>query len=64
MAEHWFWWMMTMACVLWYSTITIYVAIKGVRDIKQMLSRLSGAQPERDVKPDVPSSSTDTNAAD
>ncbi len=29
-----------MACVIWYSTITIYVAIKGAGDIKQMLARL------------------------
>jgi hypothetical protein len=29
-----------MACVIWYSTITVYVAIKGARDIKQMLARL------------------------
>jgi len=29
-----------MACVVWYSTITVYVAIKGAGDIKQMLARL------------------------
>jgi len=38
---HWFWWTLSMACVAWYSTITIYVAIKGVFDIKGMLARLS-----------------------
>jgi hypothetical protein len=32
---------MTMACVVWYSTVTVYVAIKGVTDIKNMLRRLS-----------------------
>ncbi|MBI5094857.1 MAG: hypothetical protein HZB26_20760 [Candidatus Hydrogenedentes bacterium] len=37
---HWFWWALTMACVIWYSTITIYVAFKGVFDIKGMLARL------------------------
>lgn len=41
MREHWFWWLLTMACLLWYSTITVYVAIKGVRDIRGMLERLS-----------------------
>jgi hypothetical protein len=41
MPKNWFWWLMTMACVSWYSTITIYVAIKGIADIKQMLARLS-----------------------
>jgi hypothetical protein len=40
MAKHWFWWTMTMACVVWYSTITVYVAIKGGADIKHMLARL------------------------
>jgi hypothetical protein len=41
MTEHWFWWLVTMACVAWYSTVTIYVAIKGAADIKHMLARLS-----------------------
>ena len=37
----WFWWLLVMACVAWYSTITIYVAIRGGYDIKHMLARLS-----------------------
>jgi len=41
MPENWFWWLMTMACVGWYSTVTVYVAIKGTADIKHMLARLS-----------------------
>jgi hypothetical protein len=40
MSHHWFWWFLTAACVVWYSTITVYVAIKGAGDIKQMLARL------------------------
>jgi hypothetical protein len=36
----WFWWLLTMTCVFWYCTITIYVAIKGTADIKEMLKRL------------------------
>ena len=40
MSNHWFWWALSMACVIWYSTITIYVAIKGASDIKNMLARL------------------------
>jgi len=40
MTEHWFWWLLTLACVGWYSTITVYVAIKGFADIKHMLTRL------------------------
>ncbi len=35
-----FWWLMTIAVVAWYSTVTIYVAIKGAIDIKSMLKRL------------------------
>jgi len=38
---HWFWGTMTLACLIWYSTITIYVAIKGIGDIRNMLRKLS-----------------------
>ncbi len=38
--EHWFWWLLTAACLVWYATVTIYVAIRGALDIKQMLTRL------------------------
>jgi hypothetical protein len=30
-----------MACVFWYSTITIYVSVKGIADIRDMLKRIS-----------------------
>jgi hypothetical protein len=40
--EHGFWWLLTMACVVWYSTVTVYVAIKGAVDIRDMLSHLGG----------------------
>lgn len=36
-----FWLVLSVACVVWYSTITVYVAVKGVRDIRDMLKRLS-----------------------
>jgi hypothetical protein len=39
--RHWFWLSITIACIVWYSTVTIYVAFKGVADIKQMLARLA-----------------------
>ncbi len=39
--EHWFWWLLSMACLVWYSTITVYVAVKGLKDIKGMLKRLA-----------------------
>jgi hypothetical protein len=41
MKGHWFWYLMTAACVVWYSTITVYVAYKGAFDIKNMLKRLA-----------------------
>ncbi|HPU27364.1 MAG TPA: hypothetical protein PK458_14395 [Phycisphaerae bacterium] len=40
MAEY-FWLALVVSCLTWYSTVTIYVAIKGVADIKSMLRRLS-----------------------
>lgn len=38
---HWFWGGVTLVCLAWYSTVTIYVAIKGAGDIRRMLRRLS-----------------------
>ena len=35
-----FWWLLTMAAIGWYSTITIYVSIRGVLDIRNMLEAL------------------------
>jgi hypothetical protein len=48
MPKHFFWWIVTAACVLWYSTITIYVAIKGGADIKHMLARLDATRIRED----------------
>ena len=36
-----FWFILTMAAVIWYTVITAYVAFKGVGDIKEMLRNLS-----------------------
>lgn len=38
--EHWFWWLVVGACLVWYSTVTVYVTVRGVADIKQMLAAL------------------------
>lgn len=46
MTEHWFWWLLAMACVVWYSTITVYVAFKGIFDIQGMLRRLGAMEKE------------------
>ena len=35
-----FWWLLMMAVMLWYTTVTVYVAIRGAVDVKQMLRRL------------------------
>lgn len=42
--NHWFWLLLTIACVVWYSTITVYVAFKGAIDIKNMLARLDATK--------------------
>ena len=38
---HWFWAGLTGAALLWYSTVTVYVAVKGAANIWDMLARLS-----------------------
>jgi hypothetical protein len=40
MTAQMFWLIMTIAVLAWYSTITIYVAIRGSFDVKDMLRRL------------------------
>ena len=40
MIAQWFWFIMTIAVLVWYSTITIYVGIRGGFDVKHMLRRL------------------------
>jgi hypothetical protein len=35
-----FWYSLTMAGVVWYLTVTVYVAIKGAFDIRTMLKSL------------------------
>ena len=37
---HSFWFWLVWACVIWYSTITVYVSVKGALDIQQMLRDL------------------------
>ncbi len=50
MLRHVFWLLITAAVVLWYSTVTIYVAIRGVRNIKGMLSRLGQQKASQEKK--------------
>lgn len=44
MAE-WFWWLLCWACLAWYSTVTVYVAVRGAADIREMLARLAQRGP-------------------
>ena len=53
--EHYLWWLLTMACVVWYCTITVYVAIRGTADIKAMLTRLRDQGGPDPGKPGDPS---------
>ncbi len=43
MSDHPVWLALTIACVVWYSTITVYVAIRGFVDIRTMLARLAAS---------------------
>lgn len=36
-----FWKLLTWACLAWYSTITLVVAVRGVTDIRTMLRNLA-----------------------
>lgn len=36
-----FWKLLAAACLVWYSSITVYVAVRGFRDIREMLRRLN-----------------------
>lgn len=38
--SHPFWGLLTIAVLVWYSTVTIYVAIRGSLDIRDMFRRL------------------------
>ena len=44
MAEHPFWFLLTVCVLLWYATVMIYVAVKGVGDIRAMLSQVKKNQ--------------------
>jgi len=38
--EHWFWLSLSIGCILWYLTITGYVAYHGAKDIRSMLKNM------------------------
>lgn len=47
MKAHGFWYLLTVAVVVWYSSVTVYVAIRGSLDIRSMLRRLKRDQEQR-----------------
>lgn len=47
MKDHWFWWMLTLAVLVWYSTVTVWVAVRGTLDIRDMLRRLAQRPAEK-----------------
>ena len=44
MIAQYFWLILTIAVLVWYSSITIYVAIRGTMDVKHMLRALEERQ--------------------
>lgn len=50
LTNHPFWGLVTLAVLVWYSTITIYVGIRGVIDIKNMLANLRKNHDEANVE--------------
>jgi hypothetical protein len=44
------WWLLTMFCIVWYFTITVYVAVRGAMDIKEMLTSLRKDSEDRAAK--------------
>jgi hypothetical protein len=49
--NHPFWAALTLAVLVWYSTITVYVAIRGALDIKHMLRKLKETQADDGARP-------------
>ncbi len=42
-----FWLILLVVCLVWYSTMTAYVAVRAGWDIRNMLARLQAAQDEQ-----------------
>lgn len=57
LTNHPFWGLLTLAVLVWYSTITVYVGIRGAFDIRHMLRTLKKNQEEAGV--DNPGSRVD-----
>jgi hypothetical protein len=49
-----FWGLLTLAVLVWYSTITVYVAIRGTVDIQHMLQRLKDGHADEQTRGPTP----------
>jgi len=54
-ASHWFWSLIVLACLVWYSTIVFFVTYRGAIDIRGMLARLKQGQLEDEKRNSDPS---------
>ena len=43
------WLVLLLGCVVWYGTVTLYVAWRGVKDIRTMLAHLRREAPGPDT---------------
>ena len=50
LTNHPFWGLLTLAVLAWYSTITIYISVRGLADIKHMLRNLKQGQDVADAE--------------
>jgi len=50
LTNHPVWGVLTIAVLVWYSTITVYVGIRGALDIRQMLRNLKQNHGEADAE--------------
>lgn len=55
--NHPFWGLITLAVLVWYSSVTVYVAIRGAVDIKHMLRRLASQRDGQQTSEDQAQSS-------
>lgn len=52
--NHPFWALLTLAVLVWYSSVTVYVAIRGSLDIKHMLRRLASQRDAQIAEDNAP----------
>ena len=52
LGDHPFWALLTLSVLAWYSSVTVYVAIRGGWDIKHMLRTLAAQHGDAEHSPD------------